>query len=208
MVAQRVQQHQFSQQSMPLVPLSDRKSNNEAMVLAFVAENNLPFTMTPKLIALAQNLAKDSKALSELSMDQTSASYKTRFGVAKTFSESMIYDLQTAFFSLNIDEATSQNLHKVLAVLVSYYSKEHKKVVVQHLDSISVIKVNSESLFSELTKLFEKHQHSWSQLISILIDSANVMHGSKSGLEVHIRNELANHLLDIDGDSCHHAHNA
>lgn len=40
------------------------------------------------------------------------------------------------------------------------------------------------------------------------MDSCNVMRGSKSGLETRIRNERANHLLDIDGDSCHHIHNA
>ncbi|XP_060084683.1 uncharacterized protein LOC132563943 [Ylistrum balloti] len=44
--------------------------------------------------------------------------------------------------------------------------------------------------------------------MSILMDSCNVMRGSKSGLEVRIRREKAPHLLDIDGDSCHHVHNA
>ena len=40
------------------------------------------------------------------------------------------------------------------------------------------------------------------------MDSCNVMRGSKSGLEKRIREERAPHLLDIDGDTCHHAHNA
>lgn len=40
------------------------------------------------------------------------------------------------------------------------------------------------------------------------MDSCNVMRGAKSGLETRIRNNKAPHLLDIDGDSCHHAHNA
>ena len=34
------------------------------------------------------------------------------------------------------------------------------------------------------------------------------MRGSKTVLETHIRKEKAPHLLDIDGDSRHHAHNA
>ena len=40
------------------------------------------------------------------------------------------------------------------------------------------------------------------------MDSCAVMRGSKSGLEVRLRSEKAPHLLDIDGDSCHHVHNA
>ena len=34
------------------------------------------------------------------------------------------------------------------------------------------------------------------------------MRGCKNGLEVKLRADQAPHLLDIDGDTCHHAHNA
>lgn len=44
--------------------------------------------------------------------------------------------------------------------------------------------------------------------MSILMDSCNVMRGSKTGLETRIRREKAPHLLDVDGDVCHHVHNA
>lgn len=40
------------------------------------------------------------------------------------------------------------------------------------------------------------------------MDSCNVMHGSKNGLETRIRTERASQMLDVDGDSCHHIHNA
>lgn len=42
----------------------------------------------------------------------------------------------------------------------------------------------------------------------ILMDSCNVMRGSKSGLKTRIREQQASHLLDVDGDSYHHIHNA
>ncbi|KAK1893437.1 Aspartyl/glutamyl-tRNA(Asn/Gln) amidotransferase subunit B [Dissostichus eleginoides] len=41
-----------------------------------------------------------------------------------------------------------------------------------------------------------------------MLDSCNVMRGSKSGLETRIRDKHCQTLLDIDGDSCHHIHNA
>lgn len=43
--------------------------------------------------------------------------------------------------------------------------------------------------------------------MSLLLDSCNVMRGKKYGLETRVRTQCP-HLLDIDGDSCHHAHNA
>ena len=44
--------------------------------------------------------------------------------------------------------------------------------------------------------------------MSILMDSCRVMRGSKTGVEIKIKTERAPHLLDIDGDICHHVHNA
>ncbi|XP_077418071.1 uncharacterized protein LOC144049225 [Vanacampus margaritifer] len=40
------------------------------------------------------------------------------------------------------------------------------------------------------------------------MDSCAVMRGSKSGVETRLREGPAPHLLDIDGDTCHHIHNA
>ena len=71
----------------------------------------------------------------------------------------------------------------------------------------TVIRVDSVSLVSALVQLIEKHKLPWNNLMSILMDSCNVMRGSKCGVEKRIRDGGAPHLLDIDGDSCHPAHN-
>ena len=47
-------------------------------LLYFIAENNLPFTLAPTVTNLVKEFAKDQKALSQLSIDSTSASYKMR----------------------------------------------------------------------------------------------------------------------------------
>ncbi|XP_071485981.1 uncharacterized protein [Diadema antillarum] len=56
--------------------------------------------------------------------------------------------------------------------------------------------------------MFEEFNLPWTNLLLILMDSCAVTRGSKSGLETRIRANKAPHLLDVDGDSCHHAHNA
>ena len=48
----------------------------------------------------------------------------------------------------------------------------------------------------------------WENLISIMMDSYRVMRGEKAGLETHVRSRKAPHMLDVDGDTCHHTHNA
>lgn len=191
-----------------LTPLSDRVSNAEATVLAFTAENSLSFSLVPGLIELAKSLACDKKSLDGLGMNRTTASYKTKFGVGKTFRDELVKVMKVTKFSLNMDESTSSNYQKVLTVLVSYFCCEKKQVVVKHFASVSCIKVNSLSLYDEIVNLMESNNIPWTNLMSILMDSCNVMRGCKSGLETRIRTEKAPHLLDIDGDVCHHVHNA
>ncbi|KAG1669230.1 CDP-diacylglycerol--glycerol-3-phosphate 3-phosphatidyltransferase, mitochondrial [Nymphon striatum] len=181
-------------------------SSPQAMVLGVIAEHSLPLSMAPVLIGLSKKLAKDSKALTKLSLDRTTAAYKLRFGLADTMLARTIENIKQVPFSLNMDESTSKNLLRVFTILVSYYSDSSHEVVVEHLASVSLIKVASAPLFEQITGLFDKYNLPWENLMSVLMDSCNVMRGSKTGLEVRLR-EKASHLLDIDGDSCHHIHN-
>ncbi|GBN42147.1 hypothetical protein AVEN_161989-1 [Araneus ventricosus] len=155
--------------------------------------NNLPFTMSPLLIELSKVLASDKKALNHFNMSRTAASYKMRLGLAKIFMDETAENLRSSKFSLNIDEATSNNFKRVLSVLVSYFSPIQNEVIIEHL--ASVIRVTSESLFKEIVKVFQDHNVPWDNLTSILMDLCNVMRGSKSGLEARIREKTA-HLLD------------
>ena len=94
--------------TQPTVPLCDRKVNQEAMLLGFMAQRSMPFTMAPDIVDLSKALASDPKALNELSMDRTTASYKMRHGLAKTMEDEVVHDLKNNKFSMNIDEALSQ----------------------------------------------------------------------------------------------------
>ena len=155
---------------------------------------------------IAKEFTKDLKALSRLHMHRTSASYKLTHGLSKSLHERLVNKLKETPFSKNLDEATSSNLLRVFSVLISYYSNTTSSVNVEHLASISVLTVDSEHLFDELKKLFTRLGIDWKNLMAILSDSASVMRGVKSGLEARVR-EIAPHLIDIDGDACHHMHN-
>ena len=67
--------------------MSDRIINAQSLVLGVLAENNLPFTMSPILIKLSEVLANDEKVLNHLTMSQMAAYYKMRLGLAKTFTD-------------------------------------------------------------------------------------------------------------------------
>ncbi|XP_033638505.1 uncharacterized protein LOC117299151, partial [Asterias rubens] len=139
------------------VPLIDRVADSQAMVLGVIAEHSMPMTMAPVVIALAKELAKDSKMLSTLSMDRTSAGYKM-YGLEKTFRDKTLAHIKHSPFCLNIDESTSSNNKRVLGVLVSYYSADEGRVMVEHLAALELIRVTTQSVMKALNDLFKEHQ--------------------------------------------------
>ncbi len=140
-------------------------------------------------------------------MSDTAASYKMKYGVAKTVTDSLHDDIRTSFYSLNVDEATSENKHKVLSVLVSHFSKMYKRIKVSHLTSIKLARVDAKTVYEALKNYWNTNNLPFTNLISVLMDSCSVMRGGKSGVEVKLKS-LAPHLLNIDGDTVHHAHGA
>ena len=116
----------------------------------------------------------------------------------KLFSDNIESALGDSYFSLNIDEATSSNCMRVLAVLVSYFNSTREQMEVHHLAAISLTKVDAASITAALVDLFASKNLKWENCMSILMDSCAVMRGSKNGVETSVRRTLAPHLLDID----------
>ena len=191
----------------PAVPLFDRVSNAEAMILGTIAEHSMPLSFAPVITNLAKTLAEDKGALNGVQLSHTSASYKMKEGFGRTVQERVIVNMKRYPYSLNIDEATSNTNKKVLAVLVCYYNKITESVDVEHLCSFELYKVNSDTIYNLLSKFFMHNDIPFDNLVSIMLDSCGVMRGCKNGLEVKLRMKSP-HILDIDGDSCHHMHNS
>lgn len=180
----------------------------QAMVLGTIAEHSLPLSIAPVIRELAETLALDKPALAGMKLSRTAASYKMVQGLGHTFSERTFESIQSSPFSINLDESTSNSNKKVLSILVSYFNQELKHVVVEHLGSIEVLKGTAENLERALVTFFKEHTIPFTNMVSMMMDSCNVMRGSKSGLETRIRSKYCQNLLDVDGDSCHHIHNA
>ena len=66
-----------------------------------------------------------------------------------------------------------------------------EKVVVSHLPSVKVFKVNAESIFQHVEAVIANNKISWGNFVSILMDSCSVMRGSKNGVKANIP-----HFLD------------
>lgn len=190
-----------------IVSFEDRKAHAEAFIVSFLAEHCLPFTMAPKLIEFAQMMSSDAKVLQQLSMSNATASYKLREGLGQYLDEELSNELKESFFSFNVDECFSNNYQKIFSMLVAYYSEKLNAVVIKHFKSESFTVVNARSLSDFVLKVLADGGIPLSNVVSVLSDSTNYMRGKVAGFETLLREKIP-HLLDIDGDACHHAHNA
>ena len=116
--------------------------------------------------------------------------------------------MRTQPFSLNIDEATTANNNKkVLSILISYFSPPKKEIVIEHFASIEITKCDSLTIFQAVCDIMDSNSIPWINLQSCLMDSCSVMRGHKTGFVTRLGSHDP-HLLDINGDSCHHVHNS
>jgi len=128
------------------------------MVLGFVAENDLPFTVTSGLLELTRAGAKDKEALGEVKLNWQAALYKMVNGVSKTFTNTLAERLKQNMFSMNVDKSTTKSQKKVLAVLVSYFDGESNEVVNEHLDSFEVVRADAQSIYNGLEKIIQSNE--------------------------------------------------
>ena len=158
----------------PVVSLVDRKHHLEAYVISIVVENSLPLSSFPKFIKFAKYLARGHKALSELKMNRTIASYELVDGL-NVYERKKIVDAMKSYpFSIDIDECTSNNHHKVFSILVSYFDEILGLSVIQHYKSVSVIEVNALTLFQTIFKLFQDDQISYENLLFDLVTALTI----------------------------------
>ena len=125
----------------------------EGVVLSFIAAYSLPFSSARNIVELAEEMMSNPEAAKKLQVARQTASYKMRHGLAKGLEKQLIDKLREGFFSFNIDEATSSNLHKVLTLLVSYFCTTKNEVVVEHLVSLSLPTVKLKTVFKAVVDL-------------------------------------------------------
>ena len=74
-------------------------------------------------------------------------------------------------FSINIEECTSNNHHKVFSIFISYFDEILGLSVVQNYKSVGMIEVNALTLFQTICNLFQDDQILFENLVSDLSDS-------------------------------------
>ena len=113
-------------------------------------------------------------------MNRTAATYKLKHGLSVYVRKNVVDCMKKYPFSINIDECTSKNSHKVFSILVSYFDTEIRTSVVQHYTSVSLIEANVKPLLECICNCFVRDDFPFDSLVSDLSDSTNYMRGKKA----------------------------
>lgn len=191
-----------------IVCLDDRVQNQIATISATLAEQSIPYASAPTIVNLAKELSRDPEALRRLPTHRTTYSYKTEFGVGRTFRDEVIDQMRNNPFSLNLDESTSKAGERILDILCHIFDDSRCEVVTHHVDALKLKGRKAIQYYKAIESLFHKNNIPSDNLVSVMMDSCSTMRGRISGLETLIRKRLAPNLIDADGDTCHTVNNA
>ena len=185
----------------------DRTTELKAVTCAFIAENTLPYSLSPNLIRYAKRMSKDIKALEKVSMSRVNCMYTSTHGLAKSMQEELAKQLNGSYLSLNVDEATNNAGNKILNILARYHDTNINQIVTNHLGSRVVNLATAVNIFNTIQEVLDKFSITWPQVISCLMDNCATMRGQKSGVETLMRRANPS-LLDVHGDTVHIVANA
>ena len=115
-------------------------------------------------------------------------------------------DLKDTLFALHIDEANKCRSH--LGIVVRYMKEDDWHIYVQSVDLPELASTTAESITQTLIKTLEDLGIPKSNLLCLMSDSCNTMHGWKSGVITRVHQALNCDLVDVGGCSLHFMHNA
>lgn len=117
------------------------------MVISFLCENSLPFTLAPKLVDLAQALSLDRLALSKVQLSRCSIGYKLTDGLAEINRTRVLNMMKEYPFSLSADEAQTKTHKKVFSLLASIVNPYTNLIETHHVASEEVCRMWLFSLY-------------------------------------------------------------
>lgn len=213
--ASRVQEQEGSTRVRQGVqPHADSSNTGVAMakilMICFIAEHNLPFTIADHMIDLCKVMFPDSAIAQGMCMKRTKCTELTKT-LSKCVTSELLKKLKHHKFSVIIDESTDVSTTKCLTVLVKYYDPDTKHIEIGTLELIDMYDDNRESVGSTGENLFEILLHTFNSnqiplhnFVGFAADGASNIMGEHNSLSSRLRDAMPG--ITIFKCICHSIH--
>lgn len=180
------------------------------LMICFIAEHNLPFTIVDHMVELCKVMFPDSAIAQSMNMRKTQCTELTR-SLGNCITSELIQKLKQHKFSVIIDESTDVSTTKCLTVLVKYYDPDTTLIHTGTLELIDMYDNNKECIGSTGENLYELLIHTFTSnqipldnLVGFAADGASNIMGEHNSLSSRLRDAMPG--INIFKCICHSIH--
>ena len=177
---------------------SKRVTSAELMMCQFIAAHNIPFQAADHLSDMFRSMFPDSRIAADFRCKHTKTKAIICDALDPHFKKPILELAKANLFNLLCDESNERGDQvKLLTILIRLYDPADGVVVTRHVDTVRIVDLTAEGIFTALKTTLEVCELPLSNLMSFTSDTCNVMKGKKNGVIAKLRT-LQPRIIDID----------
>ena len=169
------------QQSYPTVTSlfasQTKPARIEIKLCAFIAENNLPISLSEDLVTLLKNLFSSEVSLQNVKLGKQKVTNVIRQVLGFYSIKEVITKLKANPFSLIIDETTDRSTMTQLAILGTYFDEVSFKLDTFLIDLVTLPDGTATTIYESVIKCLSDKSIPMGNVIGFSSDTCNVMFG-------------------------------
>ena len=144
----------------------------------------------------------------DMSLGSTKCSYSLAFELGPHYHSELVKDIQREYFTLIVDETTTQQSKKQLDLHTKYWSYQENKVTTRYFGSCFLGHATADIMKKSVVETLSVDSLSLQKMIMLSCDGPNINISLKKKLDVDIKTAGGQTLVDIGPCTLHIVHNA
>lgn len=186
----------------------DKVTRAEILMLFRMVKHNYSLASHDDLIEVLKLAFPDDDIVKDMSLASTKSSYSIAYGIGPFFHSALVNDVQREFYSLIVDETTTQQSTKQLDLHVKYWSNKEDKVATRYLGSCFLGHATAEIMNNNIIAVLSNDGLSIQKLLMLSCDGPTVNVALKKRLDNEIKDAGGKSLIEIGPCNLHVVHNA
>ena len=170
----------------------DETATMEIKLCSFIAEHNLPLSISDDFVELLRSLFPRDNVLKNLKLGKQKATNVVRQVIGFDYLNEAVKALQSHKFSFIIDETTDKSTAKQLAILTTHFDMESFQSKKYLLYMIEVNDGSAKGIYSAVKQSFHKLHVPMENIIGYSSDTTNVMFGAHNSVAQLLKAEFPN----------------
>lgn len=186
----------------------DKVSRAEIVMLLRLVKHSYSFSSYDDLSEVLKYILPDDEIVRDMSLASTKCMYSLAYGLGPHYHNELVKDAEREFYSLIVDEATTQQNKKQFDILIKYWSATENLVVTRYLSSCFLGHATADIMNSSIIDTLSREGLSLNKILMLSSDGPNVNVSLKKKLNEAVKECGGKSLVEIGSCNLHAAHNA